>query len=79
MLPDRQKLCINELPEGYRVVALDGPAFVVRDPQGRETRLEHDGQLYGVTMRRSFAAQHERRASRLGRGTASTPYLRPMD
>jgi len=79
MLPDRQKLCINELPEGYRVVGLDGRAFVVRDPRGRETLLEQDGDLYGVTTRRSFAAQHWARARRLGAGTASTPYLRPMD
>ena len=79
MLPERQKLCINELPEGYRVVGVDGCAFVVRDAQGRETLLEQDGHLYGVTMRRSFAAQHRPRATRLGRGTASSPYTIPMD
>jgi hypothetical protein len=79
MLPERQKLCINELPEGYRVVGVEGCAFVVRDPSGREMLLEQDGELYGVTMRRSFAAQFGRRARRLGRETASNPYLRPMD
>jgi hypothetical protein len=79
MLPERQKLCINELPEGYRVVGLDGCAFVVRDPRGRETLLEQDGQLYGVTTRRSFAAQHRGHAARLGSGTASSPYTIPMD
>ena len=79
MLPERQKLCITELPEGYRVVGVDGSAFVVRDAQGRETLLEQDGQLYGVTMRRSFDAQHRGRPTRLPSGTASSPYTIPMD
>lgn len=79
MLPDRQKLCISELPEGYRVVGLDGRAFIVRDPRGRETLLEQDGDLYGVTMRRSFAAQRRLRARRLPTETASNPYTVPMD
>lgn len=79
MLPDRQKLRINELPEGYRVVGLSGRAFVVSDPRGRRTLLEQDGQNYGVTMRRSFAAQRWLRARRLDRERASNPYTRPMD
>ncbi len=79
MLPDRPKLCISELPEGYRVVGLDGGAFVVRDPRGRDTLLEQDGNLYGVTTRRSFAAQHRWRGTRLGNRTASSPYTNPMD
>ena len=79
MLPDRQKLCISELPEGYRVVGVDGCSFVVRDSRGRETLLEQEGHLYGVTTRCSIAAQHGRRAARLGRGNASSPYTIPMD
>jgi hypothetical protein len=79
MLPDRQKLCINELPDGYRVVGVDDCAFVVRDPSGRDALIEQDGHLTGVTTRPNFAAQHDRRARRLGAGMASTPYTRPMD
>jgi len=79
MLPDRQKLYIAELPEGYRVVGLDSGAFVVRDPRGRYIVLEQDGCLTGVTTRRSLAAQWAERAPRLGAGVGANPYTIPMD
>jgi hypothetical protein len=79
MLPDRQKLCITELPEGYRVVGVEDCAFVVRDPRGRHCLLEQDGHLYGVTTRRNFVARRGQRSRRLPSGTASSPYTIPMD
>ena len=51
MMPDRQKLCINELPEGYRLVAIEADSFVVRKPNGEDVLIQQDGHSVGVTTR----------------------------
>jgi hypothetical protein len=79
VLPDRDKLLITELPEGYRVVGVGSNGFVVRHPRGRCIVLEQDGQLTGVTTRSRLAAPRFERAPRLGAGMASNPYTIPMD
>jgi hypothetical protein len=79
VLPDREKLLITELPEGFRVVGVDSSGFVIRQPSGRCIVLQQDGQMTGVTTRRSFAARWAERAPRLGTRTASNPYTIPMD
>jgi hypothetical protein len=76
MLPDREKLRIADLPDGYTVVGVGDGFFIVRTPGGDDIPLGQDGHLTGVTTRRSFATA---RAGRLGAGTASAPYTDTMD
>jgi hypothetical protein len=80
MLPSRgEKLRIAELPEGYRVVGIDEGVFIIRNPSGRDIRIEQDGHLTGVTTRRSLAARHVKHAESLGAETATTRYTSVMD
>ena len=79
MRPQREKLRINELPEGYRLLAVEPGFFVCRDPGGRQILLEQDGHLTGVTTRRRLSAPFGERARRLGMRSASNPYTIPMD
>ena len=64
MLPDRQKLRITELPEGYSVVAIEADSFVVRKPNGDAVLIPQDGHSVGVTTR--SAIQRVRHEERLG-------------
>ena len=77
MLPDRQKLLITELPEGYRVVAIDADSFVVRKPNGEDFLIPQDGHSVGVTVRPTVHPACPE--SRLGVKAAVSPYTDPMD
>ena len=77
MLPDRHKLRINELPEGYRLVAIEADSFVVRKPNGDDVLLQQDGHSVGVTTRPTVHPACPE--SRLGVNTAVSPYTDPMD
>lgn len=77
MLPDRHKLRITELPEGYRLVAIESDSFVVRKPNGEALLIQQDGHLVGVTTRPTV--HHVCHARRLGADSAATPYTSPMD
>ena len=77
MLPDRQKLRITELPEGYRLVGIESDSFVVCDPSGRKVLMQQHGHLVGVTTRSTpRSAGHP---DRLGAESAVTGYRNPMD
>ena len=77
MLPDRQKLRITELPEGYRLVGIESDSFVVRHPSGQRLLMQQDGHLVGVTTRSTL--RHMRCPDRLSVESAVTGYRNPMD
>jgi len=77
MLPDRQKLHITELPEGYRLVAIESDSFVVRKPNGETLVVPQDGRQVGVTT--LPCVHHADKTARLGRDSAISAYTNPMD
>ena len=77
MLPDRQKLRITELPEGYRLIGIESDSFVVRDPSGRRLLMQQQGHLVGVTTRSTL--RNAGHPDRLSAESAVTGYRNPMD
>ncbi len=77
MLPDRRKLRINELPQGYSLVAIEADSFVVRKPNGEAVLIAQDGRSVGVTTRPD--TQHVRCEERLGIESSVSSYRDPMD
>jgi hypothetical protein len=77
MLPDRQKLRITELPEGYSLLAIEADSFVVRKPNGDAVLIPQDGHSVGVTTRPTV--HHVPHDERLGAENAVTSYTDPMD
>jgi hypothetical protein len=65
-LTDQQSLRIDELPEDYQMIGVDGNAPFVRKPTGQIMRIQQNGRLTSATI----AARHRlanRRADRAGR------------
>jgi hypothetical protein len=80
-LTDPQSLRIADLPEGYRVVGIDGSAPFVRKPTGQIVRIQQDGRLTVATIaaKRRLADHGVNQAGRLAGVRATTQYTSAMD
>jgi hypothetical protein len=81
-LSTKQRLRIAELPEGYRVIGVDGSAPLVRKPTGQVLRVQHNGRLTAATIRARAgsppAAPIEPPRARNSSPPRVRPYLRQL-
>ncbi|TMK99773.1 MAG: hypothetical protein E6G34_04430 [Actinobacteria bacterium] len=81
-LTEQQSLRIAELPDGYRVVALEGATPMVREPTGQLVRIEQNGELTrprAEDRRKLVGERSDEEAQHAGGVPAVTPYTSVMD
>jgi hypothetical protein len=81
-LTEQQSLRIAELPNGYRLVGLDGAIPMVREPTGQLVRIEQNGELTtpsAEAKRKVVSEGSDGEALPSGRVPAVTPYTSVMD